>query len=356
MNKYNKKKILYVILSNHIAGTEIYVINIIKSMREKYDIEVLCKGGELKNTLDSMNIKTHISSARNNRDLISIYETYKLIKANKYDIVHTNLSTSNLIGGIAAKLAKVDKIIATEHLWSCYNEEKSYIQNKISLLIYRILSIFVFDNIIAVCDAIKRFLINEAKIKSEKIEVIRNALILEEIERKNFDSNNVVVGIIGRLEIEKGHIYAIDALEKLTENITLLIAGKGSLETTLKSKAKDKKVEFVGFLSDTSKFYKDIDILLVPSLRECMPLVIIEAMNSSIPIIATNVGGIPEVIEDGETGYLIRSKNSLEIANAINKLLDRDTYLTVSKSIKKKYSKLFNYNEMIKKTSYIYEK
>ena len=149
---------------------------------------------------------------------------------------------------------------------------------------------------------IKKFKINEAKIKLAYYG-FRNPKIKE----KNKNKKNIQVGLIARLESVKGTHLFIEAADILrNKNIDFLIGGDGHLENSLKKLSKNNnKVKFVGNVINPFDFIKKLDILVVPSIREPLGIVNIEAGFCKIPVIATKVDGIPEVVLDNYSGVLI---------------------------------------------------
>jgi glycosyltransferase involved in cell wall biosynthesis len=139
-------------------------------------------------------------------------------------------------------------------------------------------------------------------------------------------NNEIIIGYVGRLFPAKGLTYLLSALKRIQDqhaNITLLVVGDGAQRYDLEAMAKDLKIRtiFAGFQRDTRPFYSLMDIFVLPSLFEGLPNVILEAMAMKKAIIATNVGGNPELIEDGQNGFLVPLRNVESIADNINTLI-----------------------------------
>ena len=366
-------KIIYIISSSHIAGTEIHLLNLIKKIKKikKFKIEVICTGGELEKRIKEIGIKTKKIPMRNKYDIKSLFLIYKYINNEDFDIVHTHLGISSLLGRIAAKLSGVSKIIMTEHLWSDFNEDMNYLVNKIHLFIYFLLAKFTTDKIIAVSEAVKSFLVNEAWVSKNKVKVIYNGVEVKKNKTYNFKKNKFIdkyninkkdflIGIIGRLSAEKGHKYLFEAIKKnKNNNFKLLVIGEGKLENELKEYANKENIEdkiiFTGFIDDIDLIYSLIDLIILPSVRECLPMVLLEAMNYEIPAIASNVGGVSEVIKEGENGLLVEPKNVEEINEALNFFLENSNKIKrMGKNGKLILINKFSEEEMIQKTVDIY--
>ena len=173
--------------------------------------------------------------------------------------------------------------------------------------------------ILANSNATKTMLVEKFYISNEKIKVLHNGVNTEiKLIDKKPQRNKLLffrVGFLGRLETPKGVHVIIDAMRYLSEsNIELLIAGSGSLEHTLKKQAKDlNNVSFVGRLENPYTFLMGLDLLIVPSIREPLGNVCLEAGLCKTPVLATNIDGIPEIIENGVTGELLNATDDILI-------------------------------------------
>jgi glycosyltransferase involved in cell wall biosynthesis len=198
----------------------------------------------------------------------------------------------------------------------------------------------VTDKIVAVSESIKEDIIKYDKIDPSKILVIHNGVDISKFApdgrfhdiRKEFaiTDSDVVIGFIGRLVPAKGIEYLIDAfshLERNLKNIKLLIVGHGSLLDRLRERAHEHSINgsvlFTGERHDIPDILSGIDIFVMPSVAEGLPNSLLEAMAMRKPIIATSVGGIPEVIRNGINGLLVPPRNAESIITAIKKLLDK---------------------------------
>lgn len=220
-----------------------------------------------------------------------------------------------------------------------------------------------FAKVIAVSLAVKKELL-KLGVKSEKIEVIYNG-----IDEKKFTNVNdgkftkkqdeIVIGTISRLYPDKGLEYLLEGFKKASEkmyNLSLKIVGSGPSEKELKSLARELKIENADFLgriahSDIPKFLKSIDIFTLTSVwGESFGIVLGEAGLMGKPCIATNIGGMPEVIKDGETGIIIEPKSSQAVADAIIKLAGgRQLAKVMGENAKKRIEKYFLLGTMLNK-------
>jgi glycosyltransferase involved in cell wall biosynthesis len=203
-------------------------------------------------------------------------------------------------------------------------------------VINRILS-KITDKIVAVSEEVKKDIIQYDKIEPSKVVVIPNGIDTEKFNpkgnyadiRKEFSikEDTIVAGFIGRIVPAKGLEYLIDSIPHVKgefNNIKLLIVGEGSLVKRLREQAKEKKVYdsiiFAGRRRDIPDILSCIDVFVMPSIAEGLPNALLEAMAMAKPIIATEVGGIPEVIKNRFNGILVPPRDIRALATAIKEL------------------------------------
>ncbi len=180
----------------------------------------------------------------------------------------------------------------------------------------------------------------------------------------NISQEDILIGIVGRLHWEKGHLYAIEAMKKLVEeypSIKLVIIGKGPDEELFRSKVKELLLEstviFTGFRKDVIDWLDVLDIFLLPSLREGMSITLLEAMAKGKPIICTDIRGNREVIKDGINGLLVKPKDPKDIIDKIRLLLDdRKLAKGLAAQAQKDYGNTFTEKIMLDKIMDVYFK
>ncbi len=367
-----KSKILLLINSLAGGGAERQFIELVKRLnRDKYDISICLtvENGVWYDELLRENFDIKVLNKKNKFDITVIFKLAKLIKEKKPDIVHCWLFYSIGISLIASffirrKMKIISSIRECPLKFNFYYFLTKLLQRRI-------------EKFIAISNFVKKKLIRDG-IFSEKIVVVHNGLDIKEIEKKYSKSllsklskesfglkkDDSTVGFIGRLEPVKGVEYflmAIPYVKKEITDIKFMVVGEGSLKNSLKELVEKLKIEnnviFTGFRKDVYKIIKTIDILVVPSLIETLSSVSIEAGVFKKPVIATSVGGIPEVVEDGVTGLLVPSKDPERMAEAILQLLkDEDLRMKMGEAGRKKVESFFNIEQTVKKTEEIYDK
>ena len=172
--------------------------------------------------------------------------------------------------------------------------------------------------------------------------------------------DEIVVGYLGRLFPAKGLTYLFSAIDKIQNNhpyITLLIVGDGAQRNELEAIARNLKVKtiFAGWQRDVLPYYAIMDIFVLPSLFEGLPNVILEAMAMKKPVIATNVGGNPDVLSNGENGFLVPARDVSKLAAALTRLVeDRQMRIKMGVLNRMKIEKNFQWNTAVEKVEKVY--
>ncbi len=292
---------------------------------------------------------------------VNILDAYKLLNKHKFDLIHTHGYRSDVIGIFLAKLMGLP-VISTCH---------GFISNDLHLSLYNRLDRFILrfvHKIIAVSDGIKCELIGSG-INESRIIVLQNAVngsYSNESFARNRQAirascgiaeNDFVVGYVGRLSEEKGVKYLIEAISTLNRYGTLLkllIIGEGQQRKNLEDLVKKTNIEdsviFAGFQNDIEKWLPAMDAFVLPSLTEGTPVSLLEAMAYGIPVIASSVGGVPDVVDSRRNGLLVSPGKPEEISNAI-RLLYKDKNLgnNLSKEAQKTMKLKYNVGNWINK-------
>lgn len=327
-------KILHLISSSGFFGAERVMIVLSKALLEQeHEVVVGCICNKYNPHIETVEeakkagIPTKVFDSRYQFDPKTIRVIKRYIIENNIDIVHSHGYKSNLYALLSA--TKNIGRVATNHNW---------LTSSLRLKVYCYLDrlwIKRFDSIVAVSKEIQTIMVNKG-VPKKKIRVIDNGIDLERFRniedncKKEFDilENRTVLGIIGNLSNEKGHKYLIDAvemLEKTHKEILVLVVGDGRLKEQLKNYVQkiglNKNFIFTGIRKDIPQLLNTIDIFLITSVKEGLPMVLLEAMAAHKTIVATRVGAIPKVITDKVNGMLVPPRKPEEISKAINELI-----------------------------------
>jgi glycosyltransferase involved in cell wall biosynthesis len=304
---------------------------------EKYDFTVCVfnyKGSPFGQRFQDLGGKLHNLQCGWEDNPLIIYSLYKYLKKSKPHIVQTYILKPNLYGRIAAFLAGVPVIISTE--LTLKNQAHSLPNRFRDSLLHPLNSILnkFTDVILCASDAIRqqwqtrkhahRFKVLHPYFDPEKIR--------ESTRRRDETAlagkDDWVIGTVGRLSEEKRHIDLLKSfhnVQKVFPKATLLIVGDGHMRGKLINEARRLgiagSVTFAGFQTNVSEYLDKMDVFVLPSRTEGFPLVLLEAMTMGLPVVATNVGGIPELVVNDETGVLVRPSHPEELSQAITTLL-----------------------------------
>ena len=354
MSKTIKKpiKIINLLSRMNIGGPSVHTVLLTKYLDSEKFQSMLVSGslsegeGDMSYLVDQYKIEHRtIESLQREisfiHDFKAILELYKLFRQEQPHIVHTNLAKAGMVGRVAAWFAGVPIILHTYHghVFSGY-----FSKAKTSLYIYieRYMA-FLSTRIIAISNMVKKDICSVYNIASEKkISVIPLGFELSSMEpldkykgtfRKNFSipDEAPVIGIVGRLTDIKNHSLFVDIanlLLKQNNEIHFLIVGDGELRTVLENKVKEldlsNVIHFTGWVSETAKMYADMDLMLLSSKNEGTPVTVIEAMYYKIPVVSTNVGGLPDLIMDSKSGFLVNSFIAEDYIEVILKLISSE--------------------------------
>lgn len=392
------KKLLFVITQPVVGGAQKYVFDLAKNLKDKYQVSVACGGsaeGDLFKALAGEGIKTvHVRSlAREVRilgDLKTFFELIKLFRKERPDIIHLNSSKAGFLGALAEFFYKLltknyssrsssgvagkPKTIFTAHGW-IFKEDLPGWKRRLAILLEWKAALFK-DRIICVSQDDFNQALKHKIAPPRKLYVIHNAVgETKFLSPKNaraevgkmigqeLPDDVFVVTNLGRLYANKGLNYLIEAVQGARDkipNVILIIFGDGPerqmLQTLITNYQLQNTVFLAGDVPEVSKYLAAFDAMVLSSTKEGFPYATLEAGLAGVPVIATNVGGVGEVIKNGETGILIKPKDSKAIIEAILTLAnDSELAKKLSKNLKKSVSQDFNFETMIQKTEWVYK-
>ena len=243
-------------------------------------------------------------------------------------IVHTFLLTASLYGRFAAILAHVPIVVGTEvNIYE--NKRRSHAMAERLLMAGT-------DRVVVSAESVRAFYIRQVHADPKKVEVIYNAVDWSQLQTTmtrdamraslGLSPTAPVAGIIARLTEQKGHRYLLDALASTPGlgDVHLIVVGDGDLGDGLRARTAalglSSRVHFLGARRDLGNLLAAMDVFVLPSLWEGLPLSLVLAMGARVPVVAARVAGIPEVVEDGRTGFLVPPGDSLSLGRAVARL------------------------------------
>lgn len=339
--------------------------------RARYRGLLICpEPGPFVGHMKERGVETHLVHLAPLFNPVALWRLTRLLAQERVTILQTHGARANFYGRIAGRLAGVPVIISTVH-----NSLRDYEVRAFTRWLYSTalrLTHSLVHRIICVSDANRRDLIDECPATESRIETVYNG-----VDPSDFSSNpdrqkirlefgitqGPVLVVIARLTEAKGHCYLLQALPCLLETwpqLCCMIVGDGELRAQLQGLAVTLGVErackFIGVRKDIADILAAADVVVLPSLSEGFPFVLLEALAMGCPVVASRVNGIPELIEDHKTGLLVQSRDPQALAVAIREVLSNPTAaLTMGANGRTVVRERFTVDRMVANTTAIFD-
>ncbi|MEQ1500345.1 MAG: glycosyltransferase family 4 protein [Parcubacteria group bacterium] len=374
-----KKKVGFIITKGVWGGAQKYVYQLATNLpKQKYDVFVIAGEGEaLKNKLIEKDIKTYtLKNLKRDISVIaeikSFFVLLKIIWKEKPDVLHLNSPKAGGLGGLVGRILFIKKIIYTSHGWT-FNENRPEYQNIIIWFLAWI-TVLLSHKTIVIAPQEKESIKKLPLIKDSKIFMIRNGVENIRFKEKQTAQKDIVkrldikthteetwIGTIAELHKNKGLEYAIEALSKVNHPFKYFILGEGEerakLEKMIRKYNLESKVFLVGFVDKAKEYLKAFDIFMLTSIKEGLPYTILEAGMAELGVIASSVGGIPDIIENGVSGILTTKGRVGEITRSIEYIIDKpEERKEFGLKLKERIEKDFSLSQMVKRTLELYGK
>ncbi len=346
MNPHARKKVLLLITKAHWGGAQRYVFDVATNLpRAEYEVSVAVGGeGELTARLREAGVRVHtLPSLCRDISLLREWRAFRniisLIKREAPDVLHLNSSKAGGLGGLAGRLLGVPHIVFTAHGWAFNEERRAWERALIYPFVW--LTLLFSHRTICVSHATLRD-VTALPLVRHKCTVVHNGItafpLLSRTEARAAlaaraalppqarSEDAVWLGTVAELHPSKGHRYLLEALARLERPVRLFLMGAGELEEDLRRQAAalgiHTRVHFLGHVADARRYLKALDVFVLPSLTEALGIAVLEAGYATVPVVASRVGGIPEVLTDGTSGILVPPRDSAALADALRTLLD----------------------------------
>lgn len=302
------------------------------------------------------------------KNLFAFLRLYKIIKNKKYDIIHTHTSVGGLIGRIVAKMNNTVLVLWTIHGWSFNYPYGSSLRRRFFWILEKFLDRFT-DHYVAISRNVQDIGIRERITTSEKVTLIYHGIEVKGLINKNTlgwqeeRKGTPVIGTVGRLEPQKAiddFLKAAKIVKEQIQQVRFIIVGDGPLKMDLEklsiSLGIQDDVVFTGWKENVAEYIAGMDIFCLPSLWEGFGIVLLEAMDMDKPIVATRVGGIPEIIMEGKGGILVTPGEPKELANSLCLLLSNTQMQKhMGNYNRERVKTIFYAKDMIKRYEVMYE-
>lgn len=335
IHKSEKIRVCHLASGDLWAGAEVQIAMLLAVLSRYQDLElsvILLNHGRLAEKLERDGIRVVIFDETKFSSLQILKMFYDYFSQCLPDIIHAHGYKAHILGCIAAKLSGIKYIVKTVHgleeLFPTMKRLKASFYTHLDTLFDK----YFTDKIIAVSYNVHQEL--SKRINSRRIVTIHNGIELNRVcltkdpvyvrRKLCINAEDFIVGTVGRLVPVKGQEYFIQAARIVVDkigNVKVLVIGEGPCRKNLERLARQTKMDahviFTGYRDDVYDLINAMDIFVLSSLHEGIPTVLLEAMALQKPIISTDVGGVPEIITDGETGFLVPPKNPSVMADRI---------------------------------------
>lgn len=301
---------------------------------------------------------------------LALVRLAQVLKQGDVSILQTHGARANVYGRLAAWLAGVPCVVSTVH-----NSIRNYDVNSIQRYVYSTILRVILplaDRVICVSETLRRDLVSDCPGAALRTTTVWNGIDpaffscrgdRNKIGREWCVGGGPVLLTVARLTEQKGHRYLIEALPALVAewpSLVCVFVGEGECRESLRVLAREKDVEqscrFAGAQNDVVDWYAAADVVVLPSLSEGCPFVVLEALAMSRPVVATAVNGVPEIIEEGKTGVLVPARNARALETAIQTMLrDPAAAVRMAKAGQKEVFARFTAGKMVQDTVKVFE-
>lgn len=337
-------KVLHLISGGDTGGAKTHVLTLLNAlMKSGVETELLCiMDGDFTQEAKELGIPVTIYYQNKRYDMKVLKKIKSFINNNDFDLLHCHGARANYIATLIKGGIKIPMLTTLHSDYKLDFKDSWYKQ-----LIFASINAFAlrrFNYILSVTNVFKNMLI-ERGFDERKIHVIYNGLDFDanlkfssrgEFLKEHgieYSEDKKYVGIAARFQVVKGVKYFLESANIICQksdykNVNFLVAGVGDLADEFKAFIKNNKLEdrvfLLGFVKDINSFYNAIDVNVLSSLSESFPYALLEGARMKKATVATAVGGIVEMIQDGKTGYLVESEKSKELSQKISELISND--------------------------------
>ncbi len=366
-------KVCHVAMGDMWAGAEVQLLALMKYLVRLPGFEwnvILFNDGRLASELRRLPMSLTIIPEKEHNPVTIVLRLAKLFRLIRPNIVHTHKYKDSILASIVARCLSVPYVVRVVH--GMPEPFKGFNNLKMAgyTFVDRLVTRWFVNKVVAVSSDIEKVL---SQIYGKgRVVHIHNGIDLEGVhvttdrlaKRKEWhlDDDVILIGTAGRLVPVKGHTILLKALNNLSERhptVRLLIVGDGPLRDSLKTEARglglEEKVIFAGHQEQSYDFIHMMDIFVLPSLHEGIPMVLLEALALERPVVASRVGGIPEVVSHGASGILVNPGNDDELAVGLQDLIqDREVAIALGVAGRHRVEQEFDAALMAKRTATLY--
>ncbi|QYN34484.1 glycosyltransferase [Pseudonocardia sp. DSM 110487] len=316
-------RVMFVVPDLGVGGAERHVVTLAPALDpHEFRVTVVCVGdeGELFGELRGTHVPARALHSRT-RPVRALGALIRAMRAERPDVVVTRGYNAEALGRIAAALTRVPRSVVWVH-----NATDITPRGRVRPVVDRLLEP-VTSAYYGVAHAQRPYLVDHLGHPAEKVEIIHNG-VDPALFAAGEPAGTRTIGIVAVLREEKDHRTLLRAMRMVVDEVpdaNLVVIGdgplRGELEDLVRQLGIAGNVTFAGSRSDVAALLPTLDVAVLSSTTECFPMAVLEAMAAGVPVVGTAVGGVPEMIEDGATGYLVPPRDSRAMADALVKIL-----------------------------------
>jgi len=323
-------RVAYMAHAYMVGGAEEMVLNLVRHLPRRFEPLVCCinQAGPIGEEIRATGVPFSVLGLNPGiRRPLDVGGIRRYLREARPHIVHTFLLTASLYGRLAAILERVPIVIGTEV--NIYQNKRRVHALAERLLMNRTACV------IASAESVKDFYVRQIHADPAKVDVIYNAVDWSQLQTSRsredvraslgLEPGTRVVGVIARLTEQKGHRFLFEALQRPSlTGVQAIVVGDGDRREALRQQAAacglEGRVRFLGARRDLGDLLSAMDVFVLPSLWEGLPLSLVLAMGAGLPVVATAVAGIPEVVQNGRTGLLVPPGDAGALADALERV------------------------------------
>jgi glycosyltransferase involved in cell wall biosynthesis len=353
-------KIIFLFSGDLWAGAEVLIYNLLKGLKHYENLDIVAislNKGTLTDRIAQLGVNTIIVDESKYSFIRIFFKLLATLKVTKAHLIHSHRYKENLLAFILSRFLNRPALVSTLHGLPEKHTEKTSLKTRVAGIINKLILKKYFDKTVVVSREMAIFIEREWGFAPKRIAIIHNGLSLNTFPPKERENDLITIGSAGRFFPVKDYSLMVEVAYELIKKykckVRFVLAGDGPLAHTLEQMIKERGLNdcfaLPGFLEDLDNFYQSLSIYLNTSLHEGIPMSILEAMAYGLPVIAPKVGGIPEMIDDGISGFLIDSRNPLDFAEKCLKLIhDKNLRLKMGADARKKIEDKFSFQNMAK--------
>ncbi|HFD32724.1 MAG TPA: glycosyltransferase [Gammaproteobacteria bacterium] len=362
-NSANEIRVILLASGDLWAGAEVMVYQLVSSLKRLDHVKILVillNNDRLANELKAIGVKVHIIDETQLSALGLARGIHKITKEFSPHIIHSHRYKENFLAWLVTKTMRNIQLVATQHGMPEVAKNKQKLPARLRTRIFFRLLSCCFDRTVLVSREMQQSLVDSYGFTEKNTTVIHNGIPLSPnvIQHTN---DRIIIGSAGRLFPVKDFSLMVDIANVIVSQndiVDFVLAGDGPERPMLEEKVRKYDLQgrfiFLGHQDDMDSFYRSLDVYISTSVHEGIPMSVLEAMSHGLPVVVPKVGGFPEIIEDGISGYLIDNRTPDMFADSIFKLLQPQHRRSMASAARSRIENSFSREAMAQQYYHLY--